>query len=196
MKFRNFLAREFKKYRRGREKKGKKKTKGYRTRRKDLTWQFRHVSMPLGGVHGMWSHQPSVPSPPFTSLSPFLTHTHTPIQTSECLYPCRSCFLFVYPYIPLPIRARFTRCREWSPRTSNRPWPFSLSTLVINTNCSIQTFKMCLTFLWHVIPSSPRSFSKLFFLLSISLSSYISLYIMLHRTVSPLLSSLSAVWQL
>lgn len=59
-KVRSFLVRKFKKYVREETiKKGKKKAKGYETWRKGLTRQSRHVSMPLGGVHGMWSHQPS-----------------------------------------------------------------------------------------------------------------------------------------
>lgn len=76
-KVRSFLARKFKKYLRGGTiKKGKKKAKRYETWRKGLTRQSRHVSMPLGGVHGMWSHQPSAfPPPSFAPLSPFLAQT-------------------------------------------------------------------------------------------------------------------------
>lgn len=51
----------------------------------------------------------------------------------------------------------------------------SLFTLVINTNCSIQTFEMCLTFLWHVIPSPPFPFPLCYFLtFSVSLFRYLS----------------------
>lgn len=118
----SFLARKFKKYVRGRTiKKGKKKAKGYETWRKGLTRQSRHVSMPLGGVHGMWSHQPSAfPPPSFAPLSPFLA------QTGEFFYPCPFCVLFVHFSHPsVPIRARFTRRGEYSPRISNRPDPVS-----------------------------------------------------------------------
>lgn len=140
--------------------------------------------MPLGGVHGMWSHQPSAfPPPSFAPLSPFLA------QTGEFLYLCPFCILFVHFYTPLPIRTRFTRRGEYSPRISNRP--DRLFTLVINTNCSIQTFEMCLTFLWHVIPlppfPSPMLLSHFF-----CFSSYFSLLVctMRHRKSFPLLATL------
>jgi len=84
--------------------------------RKSLTRQSRHVSMPLGGCSR------HVVSPTLCPFSTFRTapalpgiHTHTPIPISEFPYLCRSCFLFVHLYIPLPIRARFTRCKEWFP---------------------------------------------------------------------------------
>lgn len=113
----------------GDEKKGQEEDEGI----PDST-QRSHLTIPsrFDAAGGCSRHVVSPTLCPFSTFRIALalpnTHTHTykPIQTSECLYPCRSCFLFVYPYIPLPIRARFTGCREWSPRTSNRPWPFSV----------------------------------------------------------------------
>lgn len=40
-------------------------------------------------------------------------------------HPCPFYILFVHFYTPLPIRARFTRRDEYSPRISNRPDPVS-----------------------------------------------------------------------
>lgn len=149
----SFLARKFKKYVRGGTiKKGKKKAKGYETWRKGLTRQSRHVSMPLGGVHGMWSHQPSAFPPPFFApLSPFL------VQTGEFFYPCPSASSLSI-FTPLRADQGTFHLTGWGtpdfePIRPSLSLSLSLFTLVINTNCSIQTFEMCLTFLWHVIPS-------------------------------------------
>lgn len=160
-KFRDFLAKFSHVNSRGTggdEGKGQEESEGI----PDST-QRSHSTIPsrfdAAGEGGCSRHVVSPTLCPFSTfrtapaLASVYTHTRTPIPTSEVSYPCRSCSLFVHPYIPLPIRARLTR-KERSPRTSSVA---ALSTLVINTNCSIQTFKMCLTFLWHVIPSSPRS---------------------------------------
>lgn len=109
-----------------------------------------------GGVHGMWSRQPSVLSPPFAPLSPFLTHAYT--HTDERILLSLS---FLLP-LRLSLHPSADQGTFHSAQGMISPGPRanrgrSLSTLVINTNCSIQTFKMCLTFLWHVIPSLPRS---------------------------------------
>lgn len=141
---------------RGTGEKGQEESKkGYRARRKGLTWQFRHVSMPLGDVHGMWSRQPSLLSPPFAPLSLPNTrmHPYKPANSPILVVPASSSSILTSLY----------RSGHVSLGAGNDPPGLrvdcgrSLSTLVINTNCSIQTFKMCLTFLWHVIPSLSRS---------------------------------------
>lgn len=133
----------------------------------------------------MWSHQPSAFSPPsFAPLSPLPAQTgRVPLSLSFL------CILFVHFYTPLPIRTRFTRRVSTPP--DFEPTGTSLFTLVINTNCSIQTFEMCLTFLWHVIPSPLCPFPMLlshFF----CFSSYFSLFVytMRHGDDFPLLATL------
>lgn len=105
----------------GTRKKGKKEAKGYRIRRKGLTRQSRHVSMPLGGVHGMWSRQPSVLSPPFAPLPPFLAHTYT--HTNQRIPLSLSFLLPLRPSLhPSADQGTFHSAqRAIPPRTSSRP---------------------------------------------------------------------------
>lgn len=121
------FSRKFKKYVREETiKKGKNKAKGYETWRKGLTRQSRHVSMPLekeeGGGRRVFTACGLTNPLPFLHL---LSHSLFLAQTSEFFYPCPSYVLFVHFYTPLPIRARFIRRGEHSPRISNRPEPVS-----------------------------------------------------------------------
>lgn len=132
---------------------------------------------------------PTLCPPSFALLSPFLIHTYT--HTSQRI-PLSLSFL-------LPLRLSLHPSVDQGTFHSAQgvipPRGRSLSTLVINTNCSIQTFKMCLTFLWHVIPSPPLfPFLYVFLSFSISLSSYASLYIMQQRNGFPPFFPLSVVW--
>ena len=154
---RNFLARKFKKY----EKRARRK-------RRDTDSQRSHSTIPsrFDAAGGCSRHVVSPTLCPFSTFrtTPALhsTHTYTYTYTNQQI-PLSLSFLFplclsLIPYTPLPIRQSFTRQKEWFPLNQEPTTvPAALSTLVINTNCSIQTFKMCLTFLWHVIPSSSSS---------------------------------------
>lgn len=135
---------------RGNEKKGQDENEGI----PDLT-QRSHLTIPsrFDAAGGCSQHVVSptlCPSSFFrTALTLPNTHTHTsqriPLSLSF-LFPLR---LSLHPSVD---QGTFHSVQGMIP-----PDLVALSTLVINTNCSIQTFKMCLTFLWHVIPSPPRS---------------------------------------
>lgn len=124
-----------------------------------------------GSVRGMWSHQPSALSPPSTQHSrygsPFPRKQTSPFILVARARPDSPFILtalrrsghvsfggvssVVAPAAPFP-SPRLTSLPAY---LTERPKP--VSTLVINTNCSIQTFEMCLTFLWHVILSPTPS---------------------------------------
>lgn len=138
---------------RGNEEKGQDENEGI----PDLT-QRSHLTIPsrFDAVGGCSRHVVSPTLCPSSFFRTALTLPNTHIHSDKL----GNSLILVVPASSSSILTSLRRSGHISLGAGNdppRPRGWSLSTLVINTNCSIQTFKMCLTFLWHVIPSPPRS---------------------------------------
>lgn len=179
-KFRGFFAREFRKYaRRERRKRARRRREGTHGRGAKVSLEN---PVTFRRHWGVFTACGLANPPPFLHLPPPFSHHDSPFLANSRVVPLSSSFLFPPRRVPLRPSlhpavgrgARFILEGEFSPRT-DRPKP--VSTLVINTNCSIQTFEMCLTFLWHVIPSSLSLHLLFSVLLSLSLSFFVSLFV-------------------